>query len=309
MATTDRQMLLICMGLAFVFWLILNLSQEYEINKDVNITYTVGPERVVAGTPPQSVPVQLSGRGWDLIWESARGRSIDVSIDLADQRELLLSSNLLQQEISRQLSSGDLEVVSMGFESVQLLTTPREGKRVPVMPDVTASYVAGYFSPEQPTVRPDSVTVNGAADALQEIFSWPTEPLFLERLEQNTVATVALQPPPPGLTLNYSDVQVGLSVEAFIEQQLSVPIALEHAPAGDSVRVYPNHVTITLTIPESEFGKYSMTDFHVEADLLQMSTAGEDNTLPLTLTRVPEAIKSVTFFPRAVEYYVYRIDN
>ncbi len=309
MATTDRQMLLICMGLAFVFWLILNLSQEYEIGKDVRLSYVVSPERVIAGTPPQSVPVQVAGRGWNLIWESMRGRTLDVTIDVDDQQELLLSSNLLRQEISRQLSSGDVTVVSMGYESAQLLTTPRDGKRVPVVADVRATYVPGYFSPDRPTVLPDSITVNGSADALAEISGWPTQEVVLENLEQNTVVTAPLMQAPPGLTLNYQEVRIGLPVEAFIEQQLSVPIALDHAPPGDSVRVYPNNVTVTLTIPESEFGRYSMIDFRVEADLSQMRTAGKDNTIPLTLTRVPESIKSVSFAPRAVEYYVYRRDN
>ncbi len=309
MATTDRQVLLICMGLAFVFWLILNLSQEYEISKDVRLSYVVSPERVIAGTPPQSVPVQVAGRGWNLIWESVRGHTLDVTIDVDDQQELLLSNNLLRQEISRQLSSGDVTVVSMGFESAQLLTTPRDGKRVPVVPNLRATYVAGYFSPDRPTVLPDSITVNGSADALAEISSWPTQEVVLENVEQNTVVTAPLMQAPPGLTLNYQEVRIGLPVEAFIEQQLSVPIALDHAPPGDSVRVFPNHVTVTLTIPESEFGRYSMIDFRVEADLSQMRTAGKDNTIPLTLTRVPESTKSVSFAPRAVEYYVYRRDN
>ena len=197
----------------------------------------------------------------------------------------------------------------MGYESTQLLTTPRDGKRVPVVANWRASYVPGYFSPNRPTVLPDSVTVNGSADALEELSSWPTQEVVLENLEENTVVTVPLQEPPTGLTLNYEDVRVGIPVEAFIEQQLSVPIALDHAPPGDSIRVYPNNVTVTLTIPESEFGRYSMIDFRVEADLSQMRTAGEDNTIPLTLTRVPESIKSVSFTPRAVEYYVYRNDN
>ena len=309
MATTDRQMLLICVGLAFVFWLILNLSQEYEISKDVQLTYSVSPERVIAGTPPQYVPVQVAGRGWNLIWESFRGRTLDVTIDVADQQEMFLSGNLLRQEISRGLSSGDLEVVSMGYESAQLVTTPRDGKRIPVVPNVRADYVPGYFSPDQPTVLPDSVTVSGSAEALEELTGWPTEDVVLKELEQNTVVTVPLREPPTGLTLNYENVRVGIPVEAFIEQQLSVPIALDHAPPGDSVRVFPNNVTVTLTIPESEFGRYSMIDFRVEADLSQMRTAGKDNTIPLTLTRVPELIKSVSFTPRAVEYYVYRNDN
>ena len=309
MATTDRQMLLICMGLAFIFWLILNLSQEYEISKDVELSYTVSPERVIAGTPPQSVPVQIAGRGWNLIWESFRGRTLAVDIEVADQQELLLSENLLRQQIGRRLSSGDLSVVSMGYESAQLLTTPRDGKRVPVVANVRATYVPGYFSPDLPTVLPDSITINGSADVLEDIDSWPTEEVILENLETNTVVTVPLQQPATGLTLNYAEVRLGVPVEAFIEQQLSVPIALDHAPPGDSVRVFPNNVTVTLTIPESEFGRYSMIDFRVEADLSQMRTAGEDNTIPLTLTRVPESIKSVSFTPRAVEYYVYRNAN
>ena len=306
MATTDRQVLLICIGLAFVFWLILNLSQEYEINKEVNVEYAVSPDRVMAGSPPRIIPIQLSGRGWNLIWESLNGSAIDVTIDVGEETQLLLSGNLLRQEISRQLSSGDLEIVSLGYESSQLLTTPRDGKKVPVLANLRITYEPGYFSPVAVTVLPDSVTVAGSADALAEIDSWSTQAVQLDNLKENTVATVALEPTPEGLTLNYQTVRIGLPVEAFIEQQLRVPVNLRNAAATDSSRVFPNYVTVTVTLPESEFGRYKESDFRVEADLEQVQTAGDENTVPLTLTRVPESIKDVQFTPRAVEYYVYR---
>jgi hypothetical protein len=95
-------------------------------------------------------------------------------------------------------------------------------------------------------------------------------------------------------------------VEAFIEQQLRIPVVLHDAPAADSFRIFPPFVTVTATIPQREYGRYNSTDFRVEADLSKLATVTEQNTLPLTLTRVPESIKSVTFSPRAVEYYVYR---
>ena len=306
MAVTDRKVLLSCIGLALVFWLILNLSQEYEINKEVNLDYRVSPERVMAGSPPRQIPIQLTGRGWNLIWESVRGSSVDVTIDLADRTELLLSGNLLRQEISRQLSSGDLEVVSMGYESEQLLTTPRDGKRVPVEPRLTLQFVPGYFQPHALTILPDSVTVSGSADVLEGVTSWPTEPLTLEALKETTVTTVPLAAAPQGLTLNYQTVRVGVAVEAFIEQQLSVPITVTHAPASDSARVFPAAVTVTVTLPESEYGQYTESDFRVEADINQLQTANNQNTVPLMMTRVPESIKDVQFTPRAVEYYVYR---
>lgn len=309
MAASDRQVLLSCIGLAFVFWLILNLSQEYEIIKEVNLSYAVSPERVMAGTPPRQIPVQLSGRGWNLIWESIRGSGIEVTIDVGEETQLLLSGNLLRQEIARQLSSGDLEIVSMGYESSQLLTTPRDGKRVPVVADVRLNYEPGYFSPAPISLRPDSVTVNGSADALVELEAWYTQPVELDNLKENTVTTVALQAPPTGLTLNYETVSLGIPVEAFIEQQLRVPVSLRNAPATDSSRVFPSVVTVTATLPESEFGQYNESDFRVEADLNQLQTANNQNTVPLMLTRVPETIKDVQFTPRAVEYYVYRRDN
>ncbi|MBB4077860.1 hypothetical protein GGR28_000461 [Lewinella aquimaris] len=306
MATTDRQILLICIGLAFVFWLILNLSQDYEINKEVDISYVVSPDRVVAGTPPRTVGVQVRGRGWNLIWETLRGRRIGVDIDLQNQTELLLTGNLLQQQISRQLSSGDLEVDNLNYDAQRILTTPRDGKRVPVVSKIKVNFRPGYFASGNVLIEPDSITVSGSTDDLMEISSWPTEALVLENVEQDQLVSVPLQTPEEGLTINYGEVSVAVPVDAFIEQQIEVPVMLRNAPPADSSRVFPNVVTVTVTIPQSQYGLYNASDFRVEADLTGIRISENHNSLPLTLTRVPESIRGVNFAPKAVEYYVYR---
>ncbi len=306
MATTDRQMLLFCISLAFVFWLILNLSQDYVVNKDVNIEYLVSPDRVIDGNPPRTVSVQLRGRGWNLIWESLRGSSINVAVELQEEPNLLLSTILLQQKISRELSSGDLEIDNLGFEPQRVVTSEREGKRVPVVSNVATGFRPGYFAAGGVRIIPDSVTVSGTAEELKQVESWPTEATRLDNLEGNTEITAALQPPTEGLSLNYDAVRVGIDVEAFIEQRVEVPVRLRNAPASDSSRVFPNTVLVTVTIPQSEFGNFTESDFRVEADVEELQTSEDHNTLPLTLTRVPSSAKSVSFSPRAVEYYVYR---
>ena len=249
LTTGDRQMLLVCIGLAFVFWLILNLSQDYSIQKEVNLTYAVAAERVVAGEPPRSIPVEIEGRGWNLLWESLRGRVIDVEVDLQGEGDFLLSTNLLQQQISRRLSSGDLRVESMGFESQRVLTTPLDGKRVPVVSMLNTRFAAGYFSPNGPRTQPDSITISGAADALEAIDSWPTESYTVQGVRDNNATTVPLVPAPEGLTLSYDEVTVIQQVEAFIEQQISVPITLRGTSTSDSSRVFPAFATVTVTIP------------------------------------------------------------
>jgi YbbR domain-containing protein len=306
MAATDRQVLLICILLAFVFWLILNLSQEYRVDREVVLTYQTGPERVMAGNPPRRVPVQLVGSGWNLIWESLSSSTVEVIIDLTETKELLLSSSLLQQQVARNLSSGDFTVENMGYESLTVYTTPRDGKRVPVIPHVRATFKPGYFSPNGVVLTPDSVTLSGAGDVLDTIDSWPMQAIELEGLESDRVFLAPLERPGEVLTLNYDDVRVNLEVEAFIEQQLQVPISIRNAPVSDSFRIFPSTVTLTLTIPQRNFGQYRPSDFRVEADIDQLRAVTGNNTVPLRMIRVPESIKSVTYTPRAVEYYVYR---
>jgi hypothetical protein len=82
MAETDRKVLAICIGAAFVFWLILNLSRDYSISRTVEITYQMDPERVIAGRAPEFFDVQIQGRGWNLLWEGLRPGNLPVTIDL-----------------------------------------------------------------------------------------------------------------------------------------------------------------------------------------------------------------------------------
>ncbi|WP_116124273.1 YbbR-like domain-containing protein [Lewinella sp. IMCC34183] len=304
METTDRQMLLVCIGLAFVFWLILNLSQDYDINKVVVVNYAVSPQRALAGDPPSNVPVRIHGRGWNLIWESLRGNDIDITLDIGDKESIQLNRNLLEQEVRRQLSSGDLEIENLNYEPQRIVTTRRDGKRVPVINNVDVRYAPGYASSGGTSLRPDSVTVSGAIDVLAGIESWPSEPLVLDNVEGSLRQTVPLKPPPEGLVLDYNEVTVAVDVEAFIEQQFRVPVTLYNAPRSDSSRVFPAFVTVRATIPQRAFGSVRATDFQVEADLSRMQTDDPHNTVPLRLTRYPEKIKA-EFEPRAVEYYIY----
>ncbi len=67
MAETDRKVLAICLGAAFVFWLILNLSRNYTINRQVPIGYLVDSERVLVGRMPELLDATITGSGWNLL--------------------------------------------------------------------------------------------------------------------------------------------------------------------------------------------------------------------------------------------------
>ncbi|MEM9258301.1 MAG: hypothetical protein AAGA62_01575, partial [Bacteroidota bacterium] len=108
MASTDRKVLAICIAAAFIFWLILNLSREYPIRREVQLTYKIAPDRVLVGQIPETIEAEVTGNGWDLIWESLRPGALPVTIDLEDNESLRLTKPDLTQKIRRKLSTGGM---------------------------------------------------------------------------------------------------------------------------------------------------------------------------------------------------------
>lgn len=306
MAVSDRNVLALCIGAAFIFWLILNLSQEYDITKEVAVSYTVDPERVVVGEPPRSLPVQITGRGWNLIWENLRGNIIPVEIDLEGEVPYSLTSSRLQSEITRNLSSTGLGIKNLTYEAQTILTSPREGKKVPIRSDLNLVFAGGYQASETIAFTPDSVLVSGSIDALAEIDSWPTASTTIEDIEEDISTTVELATPSSGIALSRTTVEVEIPVGVYIERRITVPVEVFPAPESGTSRVFPSEVELRVTLPQDNYRRYDATDFRVIADLRQMQTSDNQNTVPLVLTDSPHGVNTVTFEPRAAEYYIYR---
>lgn len=309
LAVADRQALFACLGAALAFWLILNLSREYSIRQDVYLEYRTEAERVLAGSPPDSLSVEISGSGWNLLWESLRSGPLVVSVDLNGSETTRLTRTDLSSDIERVLSSGELSVSDLDFDGVTLLTTPLEGKRVPLRPRLRLGYRPGYLAAGEPVLIPDSITISGAADALEEITEWPTAERALEDIAESVDADVELAAPPAGLRLSYRRVRLRLPVTAHIQERFLVPVEIINPPpTADSVLVIPDAVELEVSVTQDRYGTYNATDFRLVADLgrEQLLTTEGANTVALRLAVQPAGVVSARLHPAAVEFYVFR---
>lgn len=305
MAQPDRKILAICLGAALVFWLILNLSRDYDISRDIEVSYLVDPERVLVGRMPAKIEAKVSGNGWNLIWESLRPGDLPVEIDVTNRENLRVTSTDLERQINRKLSSGKLRSSLPGFESIPILTTPKEGKRVPIESRISLSYSQGYFSPSGIVITPDSITINGATDALEEITSWPTIELTLEDISKPLRSqSIKLEAPANGVTLSRLEVTYGLAIEAFIQETISVPVTIDNAPRNQRIEYSPKIVDLRISLPQSAYGSFRPEDFLLVADLSGYDASTASNTVPLTLRRRPNAVIGALFDPGVVEYYL-----
>ncbi|SEP63551.1 YbbR-like protein [Neolewinella agarilytica] len=306
MADTDRKVLAICMTAAFVFWLILNLSQEYSIRREVTLEYIVDPERVLVGRMPETLEADVSGTGWNLVWESLVPGPLPVTIDIRNRDNLRLTNAELRQQVQRRLSSGALAVDNLGFESVTILTTPKEGKRVPVRSQVSLSFANGFLAADLPILEPDSVTVSGSTDELDDIAYWPTEELTLTGVNNSIKRIVTLAKPAEGLTLSRNEINYTLNVEAFIQKDIEVPVTVVHAPEVDSYRINPSTVSLRVSVPQTAYESINASDFSLVADLENLRNEDGRNSVPVILQEQPDEVISVFFETRSVEYYLIK---
>jgi len=304
MAETDRKVFAICLGAAFAFWLISNLSRDYTINRQVPVSYLVDPERVVVGRMPELLDATISGSGWNLLWESLRREELKLEVDVQNKENTRLTGTALERKLSRELSSNEVTISLPGFESVPILTTPKEGKRVPIVSKVKAGFDEGHMAIGPPEIRPDSITVSGATDALEEIDNWPTEALALSGLNKTEPLVIKLKAPPEGITLSRTEVNYTLQVEAFIQQKLNVSVSLENGLPGTRYEYSPKTVDLLISIPQSSYGSIRPEDFNLVADLTGLTAGASGNKVPITVKRKPEAVRGLRFSPRVVEYYL-----
>lgn len=303
---TDRKVLAICIGAAFVFWLILNLSRDYSIRRSVDINYLLDPERVLVETEPvpTSQVITIEGSGWDLMWESLRWNNIQVYIDLRGKKNLEVNRSDLESQIARKLSNGDLSVADIDFSRRSIYTNPKAGKRLPIVSRVTVQFAEGFLAPDVPVFNPDSVTVSGSEDVLATLKEWPTEELLLDNIDEDIRQLVRLAPGGPGVTPSRENVQLTLEAEAFIQREFEVPVTVLHAPAVDSFQVIPKSVMLTVSLPQSSYYAIRPDDFTVIADLGGNRDDNGKNIVPLELRRQPQATIGIVMQTKAVEYYL-----
>ncbi|MEM9525657.1 MAG: hypothetical protein AAGA31_03560 [Bacteroidota bacterium] len=304
MASTDRKVLAICIAAAFIFWLILNLSREYPIRREVQLTYDIAPDRVLVGQIPETIEAEVTGNGWDLIWESLRPGPLPVTIELGEGESLRLTKPDLTKKIRRKLSTGDLTVSDLNFESITLLTTPKEGKRVPVVSALQVDFSSGYLALNPPVFSPDSITLSGATDALEEVSVWPTQEVRFTKVEGTIEAEVALTEPIEGVALSQDKVVFYLPVEPSIQRTISVPIRIINAPEATDFRLIPEKVDLQVTLPQSAYHAIRPGDFRLVADLAGFRNSEGHNSVPISLVGKPAVAVGVFFSPRAAEYYL-----
>ena len=297
----------VCLGIAFVLWLVVRLSSVYVGTIPAFIRYTNMPENKVSVQPlEKKVKLRVETPGYKLLLTQMGFNKIYLDIDLQETRhkQFLLTDDL-RKRVAENLPL-DVRLFSISPDTLYLNFDEKYSRRIPVRLVKKLEFEKQFDQKELIQLSPDSVEVSGPKILIDSIKSWPTVELKQKRVKDNLRGTIDLvKPARNGISISPETVKYNIVVEEFTEQSIEVEVRKMNVPAGMQITTYPKKVKVTFQVPLNNYEAINETSFEVVADFGKIEI-GKQKEVYLELTQTPAYVKGVTISPISTEYIIYK---
>ncbi len=259
------------------------------------------------GEQPAMLDVSVSAKGSQLLFRWMKGVTpIKLSMPqrIPQGGRILFSNAVLTQKVRESLGSA-VQIREIYPNQISLRAFPLQRKEVPVINRVSASAKDGYMVLPF-TMTPTTVELYGSREALEGISEVRTKELLYKNLSQDKTERVALEEI-PNVHSSPDSVQLQISVVELTERRIELPVVALNTPAGFVAKLLPARVSLTLTMPISDYNKPIGDKVSVVVDLSQISEAEQNGEkrpemLPVRVEGLPDWVARATVAPKAVQY-------
>jgi len=263
--------------LAFGFWLLQSLQQEYEIELVFPVKYKNVPADIAFNAPEvETITAKVKDNG-----------SVQVS-----KRQI---ENDIQKQLiaTTALQSFDPQQIDMDFSQ-------RVHKEIQVVFNGDIHMEAGFQLSGDIQINPQKINAYATAAILDTLTSVKTAFTEVKKANKNITRTVQLIKV-DGVNFDPENVSITIPIEEYTEKTLEIPVSCSHIPPHYTVRMFPAVVKVTCSVPLSRFKGLSedMFSIHIPFEDLEQNVSG---TLPVKLTKKPDWVHTATLLPDKVEF-------
>ena len=304
---------LIFVIIATIFWFLNQLEQEYETNVTLPVRYTNFPEdKILVNDLDKYFDIRVKGFGYKLLEYKISNKFLPFVIDVnsitmrmysrKDYVKFYALTRNLSDKIEQQLSS-ELQIITIEPDTLFFDFADRIHKKVPVVSRVKPLPASQYMIKDQILINPDSITISGANPIIDTINQVYTKKVEINDLTQNFQEFVAIQRYD---NVDYSDekVKISITIEKFTEGNLKVPLKVKNVPDSLILRTFPDEISVSYFVALSDYDKVLPQFFDAEVDYNNINI--NNNKVKVNVTNWPDYIRSLRFYPQAVEYLIER---
>jgi len=298
--------------LAFVFWFLQTLQQDYEQRIEYALQYKNVPvEWVLSENNPQTVSALLKEKGATLLYYLwyAPSHAIDISISglspLSDST-LQITNRMLEVELSKQLFAST-SILSFEPREIELRYDMLGSRLSHISAQVVISTKPGFQLSDNITVSPSEVRLFGSNKALALLNEIKTKPTYLEDVSKTTELTVQLDLP-TGVKSDYETVRLTVPVEEFTEKKIQIPVLCPDIPENYVLRMFPSSVEITCYLPLSQFRELTEEKLEIMIPFAEFEKNKTTGKIPVRLTRKPAWVSNAVVSPNELEFIIEHHD-
>lgn len=300
----DRKVLLICLGIAFVFWILVKLSKDYTARSHVHIFYELPFGTVFTNPPPNTIALDLKAKGWYFFLKSLTGREPKLVYQIpSTATSYSLSVIKLREDLTSILKDRDAAIVNLHFEGIDLLLEKQANKHLPIVLRTDIEFAPEYDLAKTIRISPDSITIVGPKSRLDFLVEWPTDTLRVKGLNQDYEGVLPISLPDERFGVSFKEVSVFVAVERYTEKNIYVPIELNQE-FDDSIRFFPEKIELKCVIGLSYYNDLSASDFIIKADLTEHLIQEGKSTVALELVKQPDFVRNTQFFPKVASFFI-----
>ena len=286
--------------LAFFLWFMVNMGREYSVTLELPVEVrNISEETALSGELPEQATVSMSGEGWALL--NYYNNPPKIQLDGSRQQQV----NMLEEVRSLFGNASNISVKQVIPPIATIQTEEKRSLRVPVRSRVDVSVRERYGTLSEPVLRPDSITVTGAASQVEGLTEWVTEPAEIANLDESVTMNIPLSPPESGMVLSVSQVEFFLPVAEFTEAEVRVPVEIRNAPLGKMIEINPSIVTLRFDIPIEEYTLLqNLTPYTAFVDYLEILQDDSGLVTPQVEVLTEELhVRFKSAFPSRISYY------
>ena len=291
--------------IAALLWLIIKLSATYTVTEPLTIALKDQPSDLVIINDTQIVKVTLSTTGFKLLnyyFKPASRRKVDISLEEVPLHNngngtYSFGSNYAKEKIAYFLSISPNEI-SFDESRITMEMEQLMSKKVKVFSNIDISYENQYNKHGNIIITPDSITIYGPQNIIDEIYNIYTEKQTLKNVNSKIDINIPVHLE-DYVNTDIKTVNVKMDVDRYTEAVANVSIKNS---SKQRLRLFPDKVKIKYLVSLTDYNIINDKWFSIEIDTTQISQ--RLNYLPVYLTDYPNNTRILSIEPREVEYII-----
>lgn len=295
---------LLFLVVAYVFWLLLTLNNEYQEDIEVPISIVNVPDSVTfVSEVPSAVKVSVRDKGSVLIRHKMGGNK-PMKLEWQDYSSTNSKFMMGRVDLGARLRDyfgASSQIVTVVPDSIRINYTTEPGRKVPVLVKADVNASLGNVINGPITIDTDSVMLFSVNDLPKGVNSVETIPIVRSNLSDTSHITVRIDPI-PGVRIVPDRVTITVPVEPLIARRQMARITVKDCPAGKGLLTFPSQVEVSYLVPMSD---YNSEPFDIKA-FVSFDDAVRSTTskVPVRLSLIPELYRNVSVSPDSVEYII-----